>query len=137
MDPFSDDPTDKMKANVDVLAARVVLVILRERDSRTGCRRRGVGGIEGGPEDLGDECAQPERFLRGVRSRDVLGLGGGQGNDFLALSTPRDGHPPFKRKAYPENRTAILRHAAVRVRVPHQFPPAFPYANHSPAVPFK
>ncbi len=59
-----DDPANEMEANVDVLAARVVLVILRERNSRLVVGEQG-GGVEGGPEDLGDErCEAKELPLR-------------------------------------------------------------------------
>ncbi len=85
-----DDPANEMEVNVDVLAARMVLVVLRERNSRLVVGEQS-GGVEHGPEDLGDESTEPKRFLRGVRSRDVFGLGGGKGYDLLAFSTPRNG----------------------------------------------
>ena len=79
-----------MEADVDVFTVHVVLVVLRERNSRLVVVEQS-GGVEGGPEDLGDECMQPERFLRGMRSRDVLGLSGGKRHNLLAFSTPQNG----------------------------------------------
>ncbi len=66
-----------------------------------------------------------------MRSRDVFGLGGGQGYNFLAFSTPQNG-AAVQKKSVPRNRTAILRHAAVRIRVPHQFPPGVPIRQPQP-----
>ncbi len=51
-----DNPANEMESDVDVFAARVILVILRERNGRLVVGEEG-GGVKRGPEDLGDEGA--------------------------------------------------------------------------------
>ena len=79
-----DHPSDPMIAHVDMLCARVVLMIARERDGRLVVGEKS-GGVPEASEDFGKEGAQPQRLLHAVRRRDVLALCGGQGDDLLPL----------------------------------------------------
>ena len=79
-----DNPADPVVPHVDVLRARVVLVIACECDGRLIVGEQSGGGCDGA-ENLGDEAAKPQGLLAAMRRRDVLALGGGQGDDLLSL----------------------------------------------------
>ena len=85
-----NNPTYPVIPHVDVLHAWVVLVVACECN---GCLVVGKqsGGQCDGAKHLGDEAAKPQGFLATMCRRDVLPLGGGQGDDLLLLRGPRDG----------------------------------------------
>ena len=85
-----DDPTNKMETDVDMFGARVILMVFREGDCGLVVRKQS-GGLESGVEELGKEGTKPEGFLGCVSGGHILTLRGGEGNDFLTFSRPRNG----------------------------------------------
>jgi hypothetical protein len=79
-----DDPSDEVVSHVDVLHARVVLVVLGERDGCLVVREEGGQRFDG-LEDFGEEAVQPQCLLHPVCRCDIFALGRGQGDDLLPL----------------------------------------------------
>ena len=83
-------PTDPMVAHVDVLHARVILVVVREHDRGLIVGEKG-DGVGEGAKKFREEALELEAVLHAVCSCDVLALHCGKQDDFLAFQRPGDG----------------------------------------------
>ena len=73
-----------MIVQVDVLRARVVVVVSSEGNWCLVVREEGGGWFDG-VEHLGQEASQPKCLLHAVGCCDVLTFGGGQEDNLLLL----------------------------------------------------
>ena len=85
--PLLHDPADPVVTHIDVLGARVVLVVMHEGDGHLVVRKEGGRALDVA-KHLRDEVAEPEGFLAAMHRCDVLTLGGGQGDNLLLLRRP-------------------------------------------------
>lgn len=72
--PLLDDPANEMEAHVNVLCARMVLMVLRERNGGLVVGKESRGRRER-TKDFADEAAEPKCLFCGVRGGHVLALG--------------------------------------------------------------
>src|ERR1700679_2690876 len=82
-----NDPANEVVAHVDVLGARVVLMVARERDSCLIVGKESGGRLDRF-EELGEEAAQPDGLLHAVRCCYILALSRRERDDLLPLGRP-------------------------------------------------
>ncbi|KAF8547397.1 hypothetical protein OG21DRAFT_1527189 [Imleria badia] len=82
-----DDPTYEVKAHIDVLGARMVLMVFHERNRRLVVQEEG-GWLRERGEQAGDEGTKPVRFFCSMCSTYVFTLGHRERNNLLLLGAP-------------------------------------------------
>ena len=110
-----NDPANEIIAHIDVLRARVVLVVSSEGNCCLVVREEGGGWFDG-VEHLRQEASQPEGLLHAVGHCIVLTLGGGQEDNLLPLERSWDG-PSIDEECVACHGTPILIHVAICVSI--------------------
>jgi hypothetical protein len=87
-----DDVSNKMEADVDVLGTSMVLVVFGECNGGLIVRKESRR-VEFPREKLGKEGANPQGLLFRMSNSNIFTLRGGERNDFLPFSTPRNCSP--------------------------------------------
>ena len=113
-----DDIVNEMEPYVDVLCTSVVLVIFGEHNGGLIVRKESCR-VELAREKLQEEGMNPQALLRCMSNGNVFTLHGGEGNDFLPFSAPRNGSP-VKHECIPRNSMSVLGHTPIRISISNQ-----------------
>ena len=107
-----------MEIDVDMLGTSVVLVVFGKGHGRLVIRKESHG-VKLPGEELREEGTNPEALLGSMGNGDVFALRGGERNNFLLFSAPRN-HSPVKHKCVPQDSMSILCHTPICICVPNQ-----------------